>query len=128
MKIITLFSGKEYLVEDKEADEVATHYNSNALLRLKNGARINPKGIESIDDLLTVPYWQGYLLEKSGRSFVRDGQRVNLEKKNFSEIEYKPHPKYEAMKKALLDKTKMLSDKQMTEVSEEISRKERSEK
>ncbi len=125
MKIITLFSGKEYLVEDEEANEVAKHYNSNALLRLKSGARINPKGIESVDDPITVPYWQGYILEKSGRSFIRDGQRINLETKDFKKIEYKPHPKYEAMKKALMEKTKMLSDGQRAEVSEEVAREER---
>lgn len=125
MKIIVMYSGREYLVEDAEADEVAKNYNSDALLRLKSGERIAPKGIESICDLQLVPYWDGHLLGKSGNSFMRDGQRIYLETKDYKDIEYNPHPKYEAMKQLLLNKTKMLSDKQRTEVSEEVSSRER---
>ena len=124
-QIITMFSGREHLVEDNEADEVAKNYNSNALLRLKSGARINPKGIESIDDPQLVGYWDGHLLDKNGGSFMRDGQRIFLEAKDYEEVEYKPHPKYIALQKIMIEKTKMISNKQQAEISEEVAREER---
>ena len=48
-----------------------------------------------------------------------------LNEEKLKEIEYKPHPKYKAMRQLLLDKIEMLSDKQQTEVSEKIAREER---
>ena len=125
MKIIKLFSGLEFLVEDNEAENVAKNYKSKTLLRLKSGDYIASSGIEAITEQDLVPYWDGYILEKSGRSFMRDGQRIFLETKDFKEIEYKPHPKYEAMKEKLSDKFKMLSDKSRSEASEEVAREER---
>lgn len=125
MKIIKMFSKSEFLVEDNEADNVAKSYGNGGLIQLRSGDYISTSGIESISDPELMPYWNGYLLEKSGNSFMRDGQRIFLETQNYKEIEYKPHPKYKAMKKLLLDKTKMLSDSQQTEVSEKIAKEER---
>lgn len=119
MKIIKLFSGLEFLVENDEAENVARNYKAKTLLRLKSGDYIASSGIEAITEVEIVPYWNGYLLEKSARSFMREGQRINLTAENFSEVEYKPHPKYEAMKKALIGKMKMLPDSQRSEASEE---------
>lgn len=125
MKTITTFSGKEFLIEDEEAENIKKIFKPNTLLSLRNGEAVNTSAIESIGSLEQVPYWDNYLLEKSGRSFIRDGQRINLETKNFDEIEYKPHPKYEAMKEKLLENTKMFSDEQRTEISEKVAKAER---
>ncbi len=128
MKIIKMFSKSEFLVEDDEAENVAANYGKGGLILLRSGNYISTAGIESIADPETVPFWKDYLLEKGGRSFIRDGQRINLEAQNFKEIEYKPHPKYEAMRKALIEKTKMISDGQRTEIGEEIAKIERKNK
>ena len=125
MKIIKLFSGLEFLVENDEAENVARNYKAKTLLRLKSGDYIASSGIEAITELELVLFWNEYLLEKSGRSFMRGGQRINLTAENFSEVEYKPHPKYEVMKKALMDKMKMLPDSQRSEASEEAAKEER---
>lgn len=96
MKIITMFSKKEYLVEDDEAENVAKSYNSNQLLRLRSGELINPRGIESIGSPDAIPCWNGYPLNPDGKSFMRDGERIYLEPHNFKEVRYKLHPKYDA--------------------------------
>ncbi len=128
MKIIKMYSGFEFLVEDDEAENIAKSYNSNSLLKLRCGDRIAPKGIEAICDPELIPYWNDYMLEKSGNSFIRDGQRVKLETKDFNQIEYKPHPKYEAMSRILSEKMQMLSHGQRTIASEEAAKLERGKK
>lgn len=123
-----MFSKSEFLVEDDEAENVARSYRSGGLIQLRSGDYISTSGIESIADSELVPYWDGYLLEKGGNSFIRDGQRIFLETQNYKEIEYKPHPKYKKMKELLLEKTKMLSNSQQTKVDEEVARIERDNK
>ena len=125
MKIIKLFSGLEFLVENDEAENVARNYKAKTLLRLKSGDYIASSGIEAITEVEIVPYWNGYPLSKDCKSFMRDGQRIYLESESFNEIEYRPHPKYEAIKKALMDKMKMLPDNQRAEASEETAKEER---
>ena len=120
-----MFSKSEFLVENDEAENVAKSYGNGGLIQLRSGDYISTSGIESISDPDLVPHWDGYLLEKSGNSFMRDGQRIFLETKDYKEIEYKLHPRYEQMKELLLSKTKMLSDKSRSEISEEVSREER---
>lgn len=123
-----MFSGKEFIVEDEEAKNVAKNYKSGALLELRSGDYIATSGIESIADPELVPYWKGYILEKDGRSFIRDGVRVKLETDNLEEIEYKPNPRYELMRKSLSEKMKMLSDNSRTLAQEESSREIRKSK
>ncbi len=94
-----MFSGKEHIVEDDEAEKVADRFNSEKFIELRNGEIINPKGIEGIGKPSLLPYWHGYLLNSDGRSFQRDGVRIYLETENFLEIEYKTNPKYFALEK-----------------------------
>lgn len=105
MKILHTTANKQHLVEDDEAINIAKMWaKSGEPIYLRDGTIINPKCIVEIGELDTVPYWNGYMLEPDGRSFIRDGVRVKMETDTFSEIEYKPHPKYLAMKKQLKNK------------------------
>ncbi|MCK4454462.1 hypothetical protein KAU51_03970 [Candidatus Parcubacteria bacterium] len=127
MKIIKTYSS-EHIINDKELPTILKYSNSENLLLLDSGEYIKPKAIIAILDPEIVPFWKENLLDKNGKSFMRNGQRVFLEAQDFKEVEYKPHPKYEAMKKILFNKTKMVSDKQRTEISEKVSREERNNK
>ena len=94
MKIIKLFSGLEFLVEDDEAENVARNYKSKTLIKLRSGDYIASSGIEAITESETEAFWSGYPLSKDGKSFMRDGERIYLESQHLKEIEYKPHSKY----------------------------------
>lgn len=105
MKTLTTFSGREYILEDDEAENIKKVFKPNTLLSLRSGEAVNSSAIEAIGDPELVPYWDGYKLDKNGSSFMRDGQRIFLETQDYKNIEYKPHPKYEVMKKMLIEKT-----------------------
>jgi len=107
MKILKMMSGIEFLLEDVEAENIARIFGQQKLVKLRSGEYVNTASIEVIKDIDTVPYWDGYMLEPDGRSFIRDGVKVKMETDTFSEIEYKPHPKYLAMKKQLDKKLSM---------------------
>lgn len=100
MKILKTYSS-EHIVNDEEVKVIVENANSDNLLLLDNGEYIRPKSIIAITDPELIPYWQDYILDKGGKSFMRDGQRIFLETKDFDEVEYKPHPKYIAMQKIL---------------------------
>lgn len=110
MKTLTTFSGREYILEDDEAENIKKVFKPNTLLSLRNGEAVNSSAIESIGDPELIPYWNGYLLDKGGKSFMRDGQRIFLETKDFNNVEYKIHPKYIAIQKILIEKTKIISN------------------
>ena len=109
MKILTTFSGKEYILEDNEAENIKEIFKPNELISLRNGEAVNTSAIESIGSPELVPYWKEYLLDKSGKSFIRDGRRIFLETQDFENIEYKLSPKYKAME--LAQNIKLLNKK-----------------
>ena len=125
MKILKTYSS-EHIVNDKEIPVIIKNQNSDSFLLLDNGEYIKPKSIIAITDPELIPYWDGHLLDKNGGSFMRDGQRIFLEAKDYEEVEYKLHPKYIALQKIMIEKTKMISNKQQAEISEEVAREERS--
>ena len=90
MKIITMFSGKSYVVENDEAQNVSKMYNAGSLIELRCGAQINPRGIESIDDHV-IKKWSGHTVyeeKSSGRQFFqRDGEKIFLGDNEVKQIE-----------------------------------------
>ena len=68
-------------------------------------------------------------MNKDGLSYNNDGRRIYLENKHsLDKIEYKPHPKYAAIKKLLTDKMAMLNNKDRTLISEQVAAEERLDK
>jgi len=124
MKIIKTYSS-EHIINDREVDTIVRNSNSNNLLLLDSGEYVRPKAIIAITDPELIPYWNGYPLSGDGRSFVRNGERIYLQPENFKEVEYRPHPKYEAIRRKLMEKMKMLSDRQRAKASEEAAREMR---
>jgi len=106
MKILHTTANKQHLIEDEEEKNITTllQTGNNSFIKLRDGSLINPKCIVEIGEPDTVPYWNGYMLEPDGRSFIRDGVKVKMETETFEEIEYKPHPKYLAMRQQLNNK------------------------
>jgi hypothetical protein len=92
MKIITMFSKREYVVADDEAENVAKNSNGDGLLRLRSGDYISPKAIESISEPKQVKMYKGYFVEKDGMSYIRDGEKIRIE--HPENIELAPDPKY----------------------------------
>ncbi|MEK6878580.1 MAG: hypothetical protein AABY22_03180 [Nanoarchaeota archaeon] len=125
MKIIRTFSGYEFVVSDNDAGIIASSFDSGKLVALKTGEIINPKSIELIGDPELIAVWKGYTLDKNMRYFMRDNQKVYLEPKHYEEIKYESHPKYQLIKKILMEKMKMVSDKEKSEVNMEVAREER---
>ncbi len=101
MKILKLISGKEYLLEDDEADYIKQIIATSDFIPLSNGDVVNAKVIERISELDKKPHWNYYPVEedKSGKFFYRDGQKIHLEADHLCEIEYKDDPKYLTMPK-----------------------------
>jgi hypothetical protein len=93
MKLITMFSKREYVVNDDEADNVAIASQKDGMIKLRSGDYINPKAIESIGEPAEIAFYKGYLVNKDGRTFTRDGQRITIESPE--NIKYLPDPKYQ---------------------------------
>jgi hypothetical protein len=104
-KVLITFSGREHIITDEEAEGLAMAFGSGSLVKLRSGAYVNPSSIEYIGPPPKIPCWQGYPLNKDGRSFWREGALVKLDPDNFNEIEYLPDPKY---KRAMVDANKLL--------------------
>ena len=126
MKLLKVFSGDEYIVEDDEALNIVAIKNtpnSKAMIQLRCGAFVATSAIASISNppLLGMAHGQ-YPLSKDGRSYMRDGQRVYLE--SYNHVEYIPDPLYVQKAKFQLtgEQPKELSDrKKMLEVRKEDS-------
>ena len=93
MKILKTYSS-EHIISNRELKVIVENSNSDNLLLLDSGEYIRPKAIIAITEPEKVAYWNGYILDKGGRSFMRDGNRIFLETKDYEEIEYKEHPRY----------------------------------
>lgn len=125
MKILKTYSS-EHIVNDREVKVIVENANSDNLLLLDNGEYIRPKSVISITDLEMVAFCFGAMLYKDCRTYENEyGNKVKLRAEDYEKIEYKPHPKYKAMQKMLTEKTKMISNRQQTEISEEVAKSER---
>ena len=83
-----MFSGKEFLIDDQEAEAIKTNFNNSILIELKSGETINAKGVESIIKA-KKEYWENNEVFKSkdgSRFFWRDGQRVVLGENEIKQI------------------------------------------
>jgi len=83
MKILRTFSGKEFILEDDEAENVIAVKNSGkkAFLQLRSGEYVDTSAIEAITKIPLIPVWNnGRFLSKDGRSFIRDGTRIYIER------------------------------------------------
>jgi len=102
MKILTTFGGREFILEDDEAENIIIVKNSptgKAFLELRCGAFVDTSAIESITDIPLIPYSaDGYPLSKDGRSFIKEGVRIWIE--NFDGIKYLPDSKYKRIAEA----------------------------
>lgn len=94
MKIIKLIDGKEYVIDDEEIGYIKHIFPKVDFITLSNGEVINKSSISRIGDPDKIPHYHGYPLNKDGRSFIRDGERIYLEKSSFKEITHQEDPKY----------------------------------
>ena len=99
MKIIKTYSS-EHIINDREVKIIVENANSDNFLLLDSGEYIKPKSVIAIINPDLVPYWEGYILDKNGKSFIRDGNRIFLETQDYKNIEYKLNPKYKAIEQA----------------------------
>lgn len=97
MKVIQLINSREYMVEDDEAEYIKGLLSTGKVqfINLTNGTMINISSISVIGDLEKEKVWEGYILDRDGRWFVRDGQRIYLE--GNEKIEERTHRKYASM-------------------------------
>ncbi|MFA5453078.1 MAG: hypothetical protein WC248_05860 [Candidatus Methanomethylophilaceae archaeon] len=98
MQIIRIMGGSEHIVPEEEAEIVAQHYGTNELMALSDGSKINTSSIAEIANIPLVGFYKDYIVNKDGRTFTRDGQRITIEYPE--NIEYLPDPKYEAIAEA----------------------------
>lgn len=95
MKVLTLMNGKEFILEEDIAQELSdVLMGPDTMIKLPTGEMVNKSSFSSLTNPEVIATWWGYPLDKGGRSFMRDGERCFLEPHNFSQIEYKLHPKY----------------------------------
>jgi len=98
MKIIKIMGACEHLVPDDEAERVANKFGTNELLLLSDGGRINTSCIAAIDEIPLIAFYKNYIVNKDGRTYTRDGERITIEYPE--NIEYLPDPKYERIVKS----------------------------
>ncbi len=105
MKLLRTFDD-EFVIADEEMiviDQAISAGDGSKLLKLRCGAYVNTSSIKSITDIPTIAYSQGgYPLNKDGRSFMRDGQKVYVE--DLRTIQYLPDPKYKEQFNLLQEK------------------------
>lgn len=96
MKTIETFSGESYIITEEEyASLIAKVETEQKFFRIKSADKvINKSDIKSFGAPETIATWWGHVLDKGGKSFMRDGERCYLEPHNFAQIEHKLHPKY----------------------------------
>lgn len=91
-----MFSGKEFLIDDQEAEAIKANFNNSILIELKSGETINTKGVESIIKA-KKEYWENNEVFKSrdgARFFWRDGQRIMLGEDEIKQITIKDFNNY----------------------------------
>lgn len=96
MNKLTMFSGKEFLIDDQEAEAIKANFNNSILIELKSGETINTKGVESIIKA-KKEYWENNEVFKSrdgARFFCRDGQRIVLGEDEIKQITIKDFNNY----------------------------------
>lgn len=93
----------EFIVEDDEAENVASLFGKEVLIKLRSGDFINPKSITAIINPPLAPF-----VEVEGKYIpvLKDGQSIvnwagNVVKINPTNIEYRVDPKYEKIRLAL---------------------------
>ena len=91
MKIITLFGGKEFLIDEEELPTVLGNLEKK-IIKLRNDDYIAPSAIQSISNVPMVAYYKGYAVLKDGKSYLRDGDRITISEPNL--IEYQEDPSY----------------------------------
>ncbi len=95
MTILKLISGREYVLEDNEAEYLISVIEKGIkFIRLSNGDFMAASSISVIGEPEKVPFWGGYILNSDEKSFQKNGERIYLETENFKEIEYRENPKY----------------------------------
>jgi hypothetical protein len=95
MQIIRIMGGSEHIVPEEEAEIVAQHFGTNELMALSDGSKINTSSISEIANIPLVGFYKDYIVNKDGRTFTRDGQRITIE--CIENIEYLPDPKYKTI-------------------------------
>lgn len=92
MQIIRIMGGSEHVVPNEEAEIVSQHFGTGELMALSDNCKINTSCIAAIDEIPLIPFYRGYIVNKDGRTFNRDGNRITIE--SIENIEYLPDPKY----------------------------------
>ena len=107
MKQLNTFEAKKYPLQDDEARNIKKVINRQDVkfVDLRSGDTIAVSSIVSITKVEIEKYWQGNLLSKGGKSFMRDGRRLFLEKKDFSKIEERPIFSEDDLKFKVLNKS-----------------------
>lgn len=94
MRTLQTISGQEYLLSDEEAEKIKKNFDKK-FIQLSNGDVISVGSISKVGSLDKVKSWGGYVLRKDGRSFIRDGDIVNLEGDEIFDLI--DDPKYKSM-------------------------------
>ena len=118
MKIIRTFTGKEFIVENDEAENIKNlkKDDKEGFVDLRNGDFLNLDRIESIsnpDKIAYIGTCMGFMLiSKDGKSFVNsEGVRVYLKPGDFQDIKFIEHPIYEQELKQINEEIKQLTQK-----------------
>jgi hypothetical protein len=90
--------GSEHIVPEEEAEIVAQHFGTGELMALSDNGKINTSCIAAIDEIPLVGFYKDYIVNKDGRTYTRDGEKITIE--HPENIEYLPDPKYEAIVEA----------------------------
>ena len=121
MKILTIFSGKEFIIEDEEIKVIiiAKQSGNKAFLELRCGAFVDTSAIESITDIPLIPFFGGdkdrmshYLLKDGNGNYFYEyeGKRRYI---SLEEVEFLEDPKYQELIEAQL---KRLENKKQLKV------------
>lgn len=91
MKQLNLIKGPSYLVEDSEAKNIENNLlHGVKFIKLRNGTLVNAHVIASVGDVETRKTYLGYDVLSDGRSFMRDGKRVFIDRAGWDLIEEVP--------------------------------------
>lgn len=99
-KIIKTFTGREFIIENDEAENIKeaieNKKDKNEFVELRSGDLLNLDRIENISNPKKIAYINTCsgiaILNPDGISFNKDGNRIYLKPQDFEDIKFIEHP------------------------------------
>jgi len=94
-----MMSGNIHIISSEEYENIKKLISEVKWLELRSGQVLNVNTIAEFGEVQEVPFWNQYRVveNKLGKYFYREGQKIFLDYKGESEIEYRIPPEVQRL-------------------------------